>query len=297
MTMTVTDYLSQGNFSDVNGFVKCLNALKDHVISLEDKMPKTEILKKLNAIRGFVSESPLFSRIQKWPRGYQGDFETINHIIKSINLAPKNSFGYVVEDYFLNSEICKQHRNKVAYQSQLVWQTIKANRSAKIVSIGCGTSEDLKNTIDEIKNSSAEITLIDVDIDAIKFSLDQLAEIQDRLTFHHGNIYKIMRRLSAEFDLILIGGVFDYLNDKQIVAILKSLQTNLTERGKIFFTNIDKNNPYRIYMEYLADWTLIERTESELKNLIVSADWPENSFTIKKDTTNLTHLVELHKMI
>jgi hypothetical protein len=47
-------------------------------------------------------------------------------------------------------------------------------------------------------------------------------------------------------------------------------------------------------MEYLSDWTLIERSADDLINLISKSEWPDNSFTIKKDSTNLTHLVELN---
>jgi hypothetical protein len=62
---------------------------------------------------------------------------------------------------------------------------------------------------------------------------------------------------------------------KLIIAILQSLRNNLTENGKIFFTNIDKNNPYRVFMEYTSDWILIERSEDDLISLIVNADWPD----------------------
>jgi hypothetical protein len=102
-----------------------------------------------------------------------------------------------------------------------------------------------------------------------------------------------MRNLSEHYDLILIGGVFDYLNDKTIVSILKSLRNNLVEDGRVFFTNIDKNNCYRTFMEYLGDWFLIERSESDVDELITAAEWPDDSYRITKDKTGLTHLVEL----
>ncbi len=199
-----------------------------------------------------------------------------------------------MEEYFLKSDICKQHKNKVTRQAQLIMEAINAKGDAKIISIGCGTSEDIRKCIEDIRWSNAEITLVDVDQDALAFSMQQLHEIKERITPLHGNIYKLMRGLSDQYDLILIGGVFDYLNDKTIISILKSLRNNLAEDGKVFFTNIDKNNRYRIFMEYLSDWSLIERSESELDELIANAEWPDDSYKITRDKTGLTHLVELH---
>jgi extracellular factor (EF) 3-hydroxypalmitic acid methyl ester biosynthesis protein len=285
--------INEKKYLDPSEFTNFLSTFKLEIEAHEKLYSRDEIVSSLEKIKKVCSKSPFTKRVQSWPRGYQGDFETINYIIKSENLAREDSFEYQVEDYFLNSDICKQHKNKVARQAQLIKEVIAVKPCAKIISIGCGTSEDVKKCIDEIKWSDAEITLVDVDHDALSFSLQQLQEIEDRVTLVHGNIYKIMRNLSEEYDLILIGGVFDYLNDKTITSILRSLQNNANEGGKVFFSNISKNNPYRTFMEYIGDWTLIERNEGDLNDLIVNAGWPDDSFKITKDETGLTYLVEL----
>jgi len=219
----------------------------------------------------------------------------VNHIITSENRSEEGTFAYYYEDYLLHSDICKQHRNKVACQASLIKEAIASKWDTKVLSIGCGTSADMEMCIDEIERSACGITLVDIDKDAIVFSLQQLQQIKERITPLQGNIYKLLCNLSEHYDLILIGGVFDYLNDKTIIAILQSLRNNLTENGKIFFTNIDKNNPYRVFMEYTSDWILIERSEDDLISLIVNAGWPMESYQIIKDETGLTHMVELNK--
>jgi SAM-dependent methyltransferase len=285
--------INEKKYLDTGEFNNFLNTFKLEIERLEKLYPKNEIVKNLQKIKTTCSKSPFTRRVQTWPRGYQGDFETINYIIKSKNLASEGSFEYQVEEYFLNSDICKQHENKVARQAQLIKELVAKKNDAKIISIGCGTSEDVRKCIDDIRWSNAEITLVDVDPDALTFSMQQLGQIKEKIRPLHGNIYKLMRNLSEQYDLILIGGVFDYLNDKTIVSILNSLKDNLAEDGKVFFTNIDKNNPYRTFMEYIGDWTLLERSESHLEELIASAEWPGDSYKIIKDKTGLTHLVEL----
>jgi SAM-dependent methyltransferase len=285
--------INEKKYLDTGEFNNFLNTFKSGIERLEKLYSRNEIVKDLEKLRTACSQSPFMKRAQSWPRGYQGDFETIDYIIKSKNQANEGSFEYLMEEYFLNSDICKQHKNKVTRQAQLIKEVIAGKNDAKIISIGCGTSEDVRKCIDDIRWSNAEITLVDVDQDALTFSMQQLWQIKEKITPLHGNIYKLMRNLSEQYDLILIGGVFDYLNDKTIVSILKSLKDNLAEHGKVFFTNIDKNNRYRVFMEYTSDWFLIERSESHLEELIASAEWPGDSYKITKDKTGLTHLVEL----
>jgi SAM-dependent methyltransferase len=287
-------FIAEKRFLDKAAFNQFLQELKSEIESQQLVSSREEIVEMLTKIRSVFRESPFAERVQKWPRGYQGDFETIDYIMKAKNKAKEGTFGYVLEDFFLNSDICKQHKNKVERQAQLIKQTISAKKDARIISIGCGTSEDIKCCIAEIQKSKAEITLVDVDQNAIDFSLHQLSGIKDRVSSLTGNIYKLMRTLTEKYDLMLIGGVFDYLNDKTIVSVLSSLRANLADGGKLFFTNIDKNNPYRAFMEYTSDWILIERSKSDLAKLITDAGWPEASCQTGKDNTGLTHLVELN---
>jgi extracellular factor (EF) 3-hydroxypalmitic acid methyl ester biosynthesis protein len=287
-------FIKGKEFRDSAAFCNFLNEFRLEIERREQLSSRKEILLTITKIRTACRESPFVERAQTWPRGYSGDFETINYIMRSENKAKPYTFGYFVEDYFLKSDICQQHKNKIAYQAQLIKNTINTKSNAKIISIGCGTSEDIKYCLPEIKSSQAEITLVDVDENAIDFSFYQLAEIKEQITALHGNIYKLMRMLTEKYDLILIGGVFDYLNDKTIISILQSLRDNLAENGRLFFTNIDRGNPYRIFMEYFSDWILTERSESNLISLINDANWPKDSYQITKDRTGLTHLVELY---
>ncbi len=54
-------------------------------------------------------------------------------------------------------------------------------------------------------------------------------------------------------DLILTGGLFDYPSDRQIKWLLAKLFGCLKVGGRLCFTNIARGNPYRAWIEYLAD--------------------------------------------
>lgn len=68
-------------------------------------------------------------------------------------------------------------------------------------------------------------------------------------------------------------------------------------KEKCFFTNIDYDNPYKIWMENLADWTLIERSHDDLINMVNKSIGSDSytSLRIKKDQTGLTHLTYVTK--
>jgi extracellular factor (EF) 3-hydroxypalmitic acid methyl ester biosynthesis protein len=108
MIQKIETLLSERNDLSCEEFKKILNEFKLVINSLEKTLTKQEILDQIKIIRTIAGESPFLKRAQEWPRGYEGDFETINYIINSKNLAPQNTFGYLIEDYFLNSDICKQ---------------------------------------------------------------------------------------------------------------------------------------------------------------------------------------------
>jgi len=262
------------------------------VSRLEDTHTRDEIIALIPNIRRIAAQSPFVDRAQRWPKGYQGDFETIAHLISGENKSEPGSIGYLIEDFFLASDICKQHIHKVIYQSALVAKAIATGGSSKIMSIGCGTSEDIRLNIPNV-HTGVEFTIVDADMEAVKHSLKNLAPISQQVEYVHGNIYKIARTLPHKYNLILIGGVFDYLSDKTIKRVLAAIKTNLTPGGTLFFTNIKKDNPYRIYMEYLSDWILIERREEDIYRLLAESGLNDHEIKISLDDTGLTFLVEI----
>jgi extracellular factor (EF) 3-hydroxypalmitic acid methyl ester biosynthesis protein len=271
-----------------------LHVFSKQIEKWEQVYTRQQIMEAILPIRQIAATSPFVNRAQCWPRGYAGDFETILYILENVNKAEPESLGYQIEAFFLKSPICMQHRNKVAQQSKLIAEVLEKNAKARILSIGCGTSEDLYNSLSIISNTACEITLVDIDKDALNYSLKKLYTVKDKITIIEGNIYKVIKRLNQSFDLILIGGVFDYLTDKVIAALLKELTEKLSDNGHLFFTNIGKSNPYRACMEYLADWKLIERNKEELSFFINQAA-PEMVYNIELDATGLAYMVNLNK--
>ena len=272
-----------------------LGVLTSAISKAEPGMSRDEILQHIPNARMLAARSAFVRRAQEWPQGYQGDFQTINQIIEQQNLCEPGTLGHAIEAFFLDSDICQQHISKVKAQSNLIKETLFLKRSPSILSIGCGTSADLKENIPALKAAKASITLIDIDEKAIEHSMDALRPIQDQVNAIQGNVFKVAKRMRESYDLILIGGVFDYLDDRLVRSVLRSLYRNLSSDGVLFFTNIRAKNPYRLHMEYLSDWVLIERSADDLLDLMEQAGCDMNKAMIKKDETGLSLLAYAHK--
>jgi len=147
-------------------------------------------------------------------------------------------------------------------------------------------------------NVQCEIVLHDIDSEALELSKKRLNDLRGSVQLVKGNFLQSLRKIEmlGPFDLILAGGLFDYLSDKHISFFLKhAFNKLLNQPGILFFTNIKKGNPYKVWQEYLADWKLIYRSEDDLVSLLTTAGFSNTAFKIEKDETGLTFLVTVNK--
>jgi hypothetical protein len=76
------------------------------------------------------------------------------------------------------------------------------------------------------------------------------------------------------------------------VATLSAARDLLVPGGRLLFSNIAQGNPFRPWIEYLADWRLIERTEADLRRLLDETGFHANEPRIFRDSTELALLAE-----
>ena len=262
-------------------------------------MSRSEIEEVIRPARDIHSRSVFVKRLQEWPRKYPGDFETIEYICNLENQSQYGKIEYYIEEYALNSAMAQQHRNKVQRQSEIILNTLYNGKAPqKILSVGCGGCRDILRIIKYISDIPSDLVLHDIDNDALELSQKRLEHIAGNVHLISGNFLQSLRKIekSGPFDLILSGGLFDYISDKHISFFLKhAFQKLLLQNSILFFTNIKKDNPYKVWQEYLADWKLVYREEEEIVNLLKEAGFNGNSVNIEKDETGLTFLVTVKK--
>jgi hypothetical protein len=245
----------------------------------------------LSEVRAIHARSPFVRRLQEWPRGYAGDFETVRYICAGENLAAPGTVEYECERYALTRAIAQQHRNKVHHQASRILKTLLAKpKRTRILSLACGSCPDFELIASWLPAIAGEIVLNDADEKALEFSCGVLSRIGDRCKAIPGNVLKMARNFEREgpFDLVLAGGLFDYLPERAARFLVNIVRRRLlTSDGVFFFTNIAVGNPYRPLIEYFGNWFLIERTEEDIQALCDDSD-----VSIRREETGLALLIE-----
>jgi len=257
-------------------------------------LERPQILSSVEAVRQMHARSPFVHRLQSWPRGYPGDFETVEWMCEARNRAKPGTLAWGIEQYALHSPIAQQHRNKVALQARAVLAAVLDRPAARIASIGSGGCRDLRLIQNFVPRGRGRFVLVDADNEALRFAQQHLGTLADRCHLVTGRIPRVLPTLAAQgpFDLIVAGGLFDYLPDRWAGATLRECRRLLAPTGRLLLSNIAAGNPFRPWLEYLADWTLIERHPSDLARLLTSAGYDVEGATISHDTSGLALIAE-----
>jgi len=176
----------------------------------------------------------------------------------------------------------------------MVRRVISTSPAAKILVVACGSAADVRQNMAEIAATEARIVLNDIDDGALAFCKTELSSVVTHCEFVRGNALSNITKLArlGPFDLILCGGLFDYLTDKQIPFFLqKAYEKLLAPKGMLFFTNIADGNPFRTMIEHFGAWYLRERTQDEIRQLTEVV--PRRCNVVDPtDGSGLAHLVE-----
>jgi SAM-dependent methyltransferase len=242
------------------------------------------------------ARSAFLRRLREWPRGYPGDFETIEYMMEATNHSEPGSLEYFCEEYLLRSPPASQHRNKLWAQAEVIQRVARESPRAKILSLGCGGGLDLDMASGLLNRVAAHVTLCDIEADALALCLKRLNSARVNATVIEGNALQRLPELGAHgpFDLVVAGGLFDYIPDALLKRYLPRMVRDLVRPGgTFFFTNIAKGNPYGTWLRVFGNWQLHERSEVDLRELGLRALGIGGDIGIRRDTTGLAFLIEL----
>ena len=258
---------------------------------------RQEILNLLSGVRAIHAQSPFIRRLQEWPRGYAGDFETVEYLVRQKNGAPAGRLCYFLEQYALASPIAQQHRNKIDIQAAELVAAARATprgARARMLMLAAGGCPDLRQAERTLSEYPFEAVLLDQDPEALAFATSHLRYVRDRVTLVTANVVRGLAQVARDgrFDLVLAGGLFDYLPDRVAVSVLRTArQRLLAPGGRVLFTNIACGNAYQTWIEYMAEWFLIHRSDSEVAGLCLAAGFKSDAIEIETDRTGLTLII------
>jgi 2-polyprenyl-3-methyl-5-hydroxy-6-metoxy-1,4-benzoquinol methylase len=262
-----------------SAFNACVSAVHRLCSSLDEAAQNGASVPDMKAVCeeaiSLHARSIFIKRLQEWPRGYQGDFETIQMLISQQLVTRGDACVLHLERYALGSMIAQQHRNKVAAQADLVLRACtraqKAGRRPRVLSIACGGSEDLWMVSPVLAATGADVWINDVDHGALEYSERRLDREGISVNLVPGNAVRQVRTLSIlePFDIVVTGGLFDYLSNRH-AGFIANIASNrlLRDDGVLVVTNLAPDNPFRHWIEVMANWNMNYREEREIDNYL-----------------------------
>ncbi len=241
---------------------------------------------KTNAL---LSKSRAIHRTRTWPKGQQGDYMTLELTYK--NRPMSDGIGSYLDKYLLASSLGVGVRERIETMSALLRQELKARQNPSVLDIACGSCREVFELAPEIKSSGAKFTCVDLDPDALDFSLDRLAYAG--ITADHAELiqYNALRMFDPEMaqmefgmrDIIYSIGFFDYLPDEFLIKMLNSLYTLLNPGGKLIVAFKDAKRYRSQLFHWLVDWDgFLQRTEDDFKRIFRDARIPESALSLSR---------------
>ena len=242
----------------------------------------------------WISKSYFMNRARTWPRGYAGDFETIEGVYRNTPLSA--GVGYYLDRYFLATTLPSAVRHRKDFLRSLLDREMSGRVSAKFLDLACGSCRELVELAPQIRTSGAQVTCVDFDADALNFALNRMVSAgvpQEQMIFRRYNALKMIKRDRniKEFgmqDVIYSVGFFDYLQDEALIPLLSSLYALLNPGGVLIMSFKDSRRYRAEEYHWFVNWDgFLQRTEEDSREVLVRADIPLDQVTSARDNSGV----------
>jgi extracellular factor (EF) 3-hydroxypalmitic acid methyl ester biosynthesis protein len=219
--------------------------------------------------------SALFQHSRHKPLGYAGDYLIIDwtYTQKVTSADP----GRRWDTFFHRLAVAEALRNRKDFFCDIVAACYaQAQQGLRVLDLASGPCRDLAEALARVgpKAAGSQFHCVDIDERAIAYAKDIVQGHAAHVSFQweHANVFEI--EPTNHYDLLWAAGLFDYLNDRYAVALIKRMWSWAKDGGKIMIGNAHPRNPSRNLMEWCADWRLIHRTQADMLKLCEQADIP-----------------------
>ena len=264
----------------------------------ENPSVKAELGSRVRAeILPYLSLTQTAERFYSKPRGYAGDFFTIELIYQN-QPAGVGRIGKLVDKCFLEHSTSKAVRNRRALLAGEILEVVKQNqpRASAVTSLACGPAEELFDAFEDLdQRDRLKASCLDIDLQALAFVLEKRDKrrLQTRMQLINANLVYLAlgkQKLDlAKQDLIYSIGLIDYFSDKLVIKLLNSIYGWLRLGGKIILGNFHPRNSSKALMDYVLDWKLIHRSEEDMNRLFEESAFrrPATAIRFEEEGINL----------
>lgn len=224
----------------------------------------------------YISLASVTERLYAKPRGYAGDFQTVDLLYRN-EAGGHGRLGPLVDRCFLDEPAAKAIRNRRAFIAADIRARAADAGALKVTSLACGAAQEIRDVFHAEPNAQIRYTAIDIDNEALESvqrwadataHADLIQPIQANL------VYLTTGRQELDLtpqDLIYSLAAIDYLNDQFVVKLLDWIHAHLAPNGRVLLGNFHPSNPDKAFMDHVLDWHLIHRDQDELNRLFMAS--------------------------
>ncbi|MFC1568741.1 SAM-dependent methyltransferase [bacterium] len=266
------------------------------ISSLIEKQPDPDSAKdKFFKICKLIEESPLHQRTREKPLGYAGDFLLIDWIYTQKTKG--TGIGRFYDEMFHRYEASVAVRNRKDFFIAKCREFAESYRNkVEVLDIGCGSCRDVIEAHPICDNGTRfYYHCVDHEEQAIDYAKNLLegTDVDKRVHLDCCNAFHF--RSEKQYDLIWSAGIFDYLENRSAIILLKRLWRNLKSDGQLVFGNFSPKNPTRTGMELIGKWYLIHRSAHELIMLCEKASIPYSSICVESEPMGVNFFCTMTK--
>ena len=214
------------------------------------------------------------------PKGYAGDYLMMEMIYRN-QPDGDGKLGKLVDDWCLNTDAAKAVRGRRELLGTLLgsWKgkTHTHDKPFRILNLACGSSRELFDFLSgQGETKGTEVFCVDADPEALRYVGQHVNVVPHEASVRLMQENVIKWALGREhhhfglMDIIYSAGLTDYLDEPLFQALTTRCYKHLRPGGVFIIGNFGSHNPNKAFMDHLLQWTLIHRSEKELRNIFAS---------------------------
>lgn len=231
-------------------------------------------------LRAYLSVSAIGARCIARPRGYAGDFATIDMIYAG-QPGGTNPLGLHIDKCLLDMAGLKGIGSRLHMIADALRAEVQqVSEPLLVTNLGSGAAPEVFDLLSgKDVRERLQVTCIDVDREAVAVleeKIDRTGSKRQISAIHANLIHLATGRDEVDLEpqhVIYSAGLLDSLKDDAAVVLINWMFRKLRPGGKMIIGSLSPDDPSRGLMENALDWPLNHRDEAELSALVKASEF------------------------
>lgn len=251
----------------------------------------------------FLLLSEIGDRMYTKPRGYAGDFLTIDIMYRD-RAGGTGRLGPTLDRAFRAQPANRAVVNRRQLLAEEIGKTMaeRPGERAHVMSLAAGPAAELFDVFATLEDpKSLKATCVDIDLQALAFVSDRADQrgLRKQIDLHNENlVYLALGRRKLDLppqDLIYSIGLIDYFADKFVRMLLDWIHERLRPGGRVILGNFHSSNVNKALMDHVFEWQLLHRTEADMHALFRASRFGRDCTSIRYEPEGVNLFAECIK--